>query len=93
MPAFLSILLVTTPVVLEKLRLSTRHWLLHEHWVLGAHSSWSSHHVLRELLSLSAHHWLSLSLSWDWWLVWLLWLLLTCVHFLMINNLCAAKIF
>ena len=98
MTRFWSVLLVASPVVLEKLRLSSGHLLLHERLVLGAHRSWSSsHHVLllRELLSLSAHHWLSArsSLSWCWWLIRLLWLLLICVHFLMINNLRAAKIF
>lgn len=97
--SFLSILLVATSVVLEKLRLSTGHLLLHEHLVRGAHRLRSStHHLLVwEFLSLSAHHWLTRSHWWSlsgyWWLVWLLWLLLICVHFLMINNLGAAKIF
>lgn len=87
--SFLSVLLVTSSLVLEELWLTSGHLLLHEHLVLGAHSSWSStHHVLLvwEFLSLSAHHWLTAwchwrSLSWCWWLVRLLWLLLICVHF------------
>jgi hypothetical protein len=96
MTGLLSVLLVTSSsIVLKELRL-TGHLLLHEHLVLGAHGSWIlSHHVLLvwEFLSLSAHQWLWWSLSWCWWLIRLLWLLLVCVHFLMIKNLSAAKIF
>ena len=80
---FGSVLLTTSSSVLEELRLSSGHLLLHEHLVRCAHCLWSSSHhlLLWEFLTLSAHHWLTArchrwSLSGYWWLVRLLWLLL-----------------